>query len=55
MPCALVLFGFYFWMLIDCVTKELDANQRVVWLLIIIFVPLGFAVYFFVRKLRRSN
>jgi hypothetical protein len=55
MPCALVVFGVYLWMLIDCATKEPDPNQRLIWLLIIIFVPLGFAVYFFVRKLSRSH
>lgn len=41
---AFVIFGFYLWMLIDCVTKETDTNQRLIWLLIIIFVPMGFAV-----------
>jgi hypothetical protein len=50
-----VLIGFFLWMVIDCATKEPDANQRLVWLLIIIFVPLGSVVYFFARKLSRSH
>jgi RsiW-degrading membrane proteinase PrsW (M82 family) len=51
----LALIAGYFWMLFDCIKKEPDRNQRVVWLVIILFVPLGFVAYFFIRKLRRPS
>ena len=43
---------FWIWMLIDCATKERnDGNQKIVWILIILFTHLiGAAIYFFVRR-----
>ena len=46
---------FWIWMLIDCVTKESsEGNDRVVWVIIIIFTHLlGAIIYFFVRRRKR--
>jgi hypothetical protein len=42
-------------MIIDCATKEPEQRAKVIWLLIVLLVPLGCVVYFFARKLGRSN
>lgn len=46
---------FWVWVLIDCVTKESsEGNDRIVWLLIILFAPvIGALVYYFVRRPER--
>ena len=50
----LVFSAFPIWMVIDCITKESSlGNDKLVWLLVIVLVPLGSLVYFFARKLRR--
>jgi len=43
---------FWIWMLIDCIQYERnDSNDKVVWLLIIIFTHfIGALVYFFIRR-----
>ena len=44
-------FLFWLWMLIDCLTKERDSTNRIVWTLVIIFLPcLGPLLYFLLRK-----
>ena len=46
---------FFLWMVVDCALNESPENNlRLVWLLIIIFVPLGSFIYYFVRKRRRA-
>jgi hypothetical protein len=51
---AIAILGtvFWIWMLIDCIQNERnDSNDKVVWLLIIIFTHLiGGLVYYFVRR-----
>ncbi len=46
---------FWAWTLFECVTKEpADNNDKIAWLLFIIFVPLfGALVYYFVRRPER--
>ncbi len=46
---------FWIWVLIDCVTKESsEGNDRIVWLLIILFAPvIGAVLYYFVRRPER--
>ena len=49
-----LFFAFPIWMVVDCITKESSqGNDKVVWLLVIILIPLGSFIYFFFRKLRR--
>ena len=45
-------FVFWLWMLIDAIkNSSLTGNARIVWVLVIIFVPcLGSLIYFFVAK-----
>jgi hypothetical protein len=52
----LLFFAFPIWMVVDCVTKESSqGNDKIVWLLVIILLPLGSLIYFFLRKLRRRS
>ena len=46
---------FWVWTLIDCVTKEpSEGNDKVVWTILIIFVPLlGALLYYFIRRPER--
>ena len=59
-PDATVLFllfgvGFFLWMVVHCALNETsESNLKLVWLLIIIFVPLSSFIYYFVRKRPRS-
>lgn len=58
-PDLLVIFagGFFIWMLLDCALAENDAgNSRLIWVLIILFVPfLGSLLYYIFRKLPRNR
>jgi hypothetical protein len=48
--------GFWIWMLVDCVRKETRDNDKLVWVLIIVFLHfLGALIYFFVRKMPRKD
>ncbi len=48
---------FWVWVLIDCVVKEpADGNDKVAWVLIILFVPLvGALLYYFLRRPERMK
>ena len=47
-----VVFGlFWIRMLIEAATRETDSSERLIWVLIIVFLQvLGAAIYFFVRR-----
>jgi len=50
---AIVLLGsiFVIWMLIDCLTSSLPTNEKILWVLVIIFLHLlGALLYFFVKR-----
>ena len=49
---GLLSFIFWIWMLIDCIrNKRLSSNQRVVWVLVIVFLyALGALIYFFAGR-----
>ena len=49
-----VVVALVFWMLIDCALKETVARTKILWLLVILFFPLGTLAYLG-RKLSRSN
>ncbi|MFQ5474775.1 MAG: PLDc N-terminal domain-containing protein [Candidatus Nanoarchaeia archaeon] len=53
---SIVSFGFWLWMLIDCLTrKRWKGNEQVVWALVIVFLNLlGAVIYFFVVKAGRK-
>ena len=46
---------FWIWVLIDCLVKEpSDTNDKVAWMLFILFVPpVGALVYYFIRRPER--
>ena len=48
--------GFWIWMLIDCVTKETDQNQKIVWVIILAVIGfIGARLYLFIRKIPRRS
>ena len=54
------LLGFWIWMLVDCIKHESDeGNNKLIWVLIILFTQLlGAVSYFFVQRrerLRKQN
>lgn len=50
------IMGFWIWMLVDCITQEKESDQKIPWVLVIIFTHiLGALIYFFVRKLNRNK
>ena len=47
------IFGtvFWIWALVDCATKERSDNDKLVWVIIIVFTHLiGALIYYFVRR-----
>ena len=51
-----LVFAFWLWMLIDCIRNESDSTQKIVWALIIFFLPcIGSLIYLFARKLPRGK
>ena len=53
---AAAVFIFWLWMLIDCIKNEKDGTQRIIWALIVFFLPcIGSLVYFFARKMPRGK
>ncbi|MBI3415040.1 MAG: PLDc_N domain-containing protein [Verrucomicrobia bacterium] len=55
LPLCLLGTIFWIWMLVDCATKESNqSNDKIVWILIIVFTHfIGALIYFFVRRSRR--
>jgi len=44
---------FCLWMIVDCVKRERQTLEKILWLLLIIFVPvIGPLIYFLVRVVR---
>ena len=54
---SLIGFVFWVWMLIHAITnKGLTDGEKIVWVLVIIFLPLlGSIIYFFVGKSKGSS
>lgn len=52
---ALSILAFWIWMLVDCVRNEpRDGNDRLVWILVIVFVKVvGAVIYYFMRYRHR--
>ena len=48
---ALAVFAFWLWMLIDVLTSSMPSGEKIVWALVIFFLPLiGSLIYFFVGR-----
>ncbi len=53
---GLALTAFWIWMLVDCAVKEPSGSDKIVWILIIIFLHLlGAIIYLFAEKLPRDR
>ncbi len=52
---AMLGFGFWIWMLVECATRESDTgNTKLVWAIIIVFTTvIGAVIYYFVRRPQR--
>ena len=51
-----LVFVFWLWMLIDCIKNEKDGTQRIIWALVVFFLPcVGSLVYLFARKMQRGK
>lgn len=47
---------FWIWTIIDCATKEpAQGNDKIIWLMIIIFTGVGSLIYYFVRRPERRK
>jgi hypothetical protein len=57
MTLGLALFGFWVWMLVDCVRNQsISGNERVVWVLVIVLTHfLGALIYFFAGRTSRAH
>lgn len=48
--------AFWIWMIIDCAQRKMKDNDKVVWILIIVFLHwIGATVYYFVVKRKSKN
>jgi hypothetical protein len=56
-PLALALVAFWIWMLVDCLTRCPDAdNKKLIWVLVIVLAPwVGAAIYFFVQRPKNAE
>jgi hypothetical protein len=46
---SIATFGFWVWMLVECLTRE-EGSDKIAWLLALIFLPfIGTLLYFFIR------
>jgi hypothetical protein len=53
---GLLAFAFWLWMLIDALTKEPTTNEKILWAVVMILLPVvGSLIYFFVRKQARGR
>jgi hypothetical protein len=53
---ALAATVFWVWMMVDVLTSSLSANEKILWFLVIFFLPLiGSLIYFFVRRQGRRR
>lgn len=59
LPMLVILIcgtAFWIWMLIDCAAHEPRGNDKIVWVLILIFLNvLGAILYFLIRRLPRHR
>ena len=50
-----VIFAFWIWMLIDCISNEPSpGNDKIIWVLVILLLHgIGAMIYYFVRRPQR--
>lgn len=53
---SLALFVFWVWMLIDCLLRDFEGLEKIIWLLVIFFFPLiGALLYLFIGRARGTK
>jgi len=54
---AVVVIGFWIWMLVDCIQRDFppqEQNSKIIWILVIVLAGwIGALIYFFVVKKAR--
>jgi len=54
MALIVVSVVFWIWMIIDCAQRKMKDNDKVVWILILIFLgTIGATIYYFVVKRKK--
>jgi hypothetical protein len=44
---------FYIWMIYECIVRERNMTEKILWLLLVVCAPvIGSLIYFFVRVVR---
>jgi len=46
----IAVFVFWLWMLIDCLTRPMDSMDKLLWFLVIFFLPLIGSILYLVLK-----
>jgi len=42
---------FWIWMLVDCIQRRMDSTQKIIWVLVLLFLNvLGAIIYFFAGR-----
>tara|TARA_Y100000310_G_scaffold123899_1_gene122654 strand:- start:2416 stop:2850 length:435 start_codon:yes stop_codon:yes gene_type:complete len=55
LPLMIFFFLFWLWMLIDCIKSELDTTDKLIWVLIIIFINfIGALIYLLFVKMNKN-
>ncbi len=55
LPMIIFFFLFWLWMLIDCLKSELNTTDKLIWVLVIIFINfIGALIYLFFVKLNKN-
>ena len=53
---VIAALAFWIWMVVDCVAYERNRNEKLPWLLLIIFgIIFGASLYFLIRKMPREG
>lgn len=48
-------FAFWIWMLVDCIQRKMTENEKILWILVIIFGSfIGALIYFFMMKNKKA-
>ena len=51
---ALIFFIFWGWALIDILKNEFSGSNKIIWLLLVIFVPISFILYFIIGTKQKN-
>ena len=53
---GIALTIFWIWMLVDCLTSAMPTNEKILWAIVMLIVPvIGSLIYFFVKRGNRGT